>query len=349
MLIDAHDEFSPAPGYLDTASLGRPPARSVAALERAVRLAAEGRPDQAAAFRAVEEARASFAALVGLGPERVAVGSSVSAHVGLVAAALPEGGEVLCARGEFSSLVTPFALRAGVRLREAALAGLAEAVGPGTVLVAVSSVQSSDGSRADLAAVTEAARAHGALTLVDTTQSTGWLPLSADAFDFTVCGAFKWLLCPRGTSFLTVPADGGGLAPLAAGWAAAADPAGSVYGPVTELATGGRRFDTSPALHTYVAAAPALALVRELGPETIGAHDLRLADRFRAGLAELGLPPGPGGSPIVSVPESGEALAALDAAGVRVTRRGGRLRFAFHLYNGDADVDAALNAFLRSA
>ena len=175
MLSEANDEFTPAPGYLDTASLGRPPARSVAALERAVRETAAGRPDQAAYFRAVEESRATFAALVGLAPERVAVGGSVATHVGLVANALPEGSEVLCARGEFSSLVTPFTLAAGVRLRQVPLAGLADAVGPGTALVAVSSVQSADGARADLAAVTEAARAHGALTLVDTTQSTGWL------------------------------------------------------------------------------------------------------------------------------------------------------------------------------
>ncbi|SOD67313.1 Selenocysteine lyase/Cysteine desulfurase [Streptomyces zhaozhouensis] len=344
MLREASDAFPPASGYLDTASLGRPPARSVAALEAAVRETAAGRPDQAAYFRATEESRAAFAALVGLGPERVAVGGSVAAHVGLIAAALPEGSEVLCAHGDFSSLVTPFALRVGLRPRQVPLAALAEAIGPETALVAVSSVQSADGARADLAAVTRAARAHGARTLVDTTQSTGWLPLSADAFDFTVCGAFKWLLCPRGTSFLTVPADGGGLRPLGAGWMAAADPSASLYGPVTALADDARRFDTGPAFYTYAAAAPALALVREWGQEAIGAHDLRLADRFRAGLARLGLPTGPGGSPIVSVPESPGAAEALEAAGVRMSRRAGRLRFSFHLYSGEEDVDTALAA-----
>jgi hypothetical protein len=41
----------------------------------------------------------------------VAVGSQVSAFVGLVAAPLPSGGRVLAAEGEFTSLVFPFLAR----------------------------------------------------------------------------------------------------------------------------------------------------------------------------------------------------------------------------------------------
>ncbi|UED87632.1 aminotransferase class V-fold PLP-dependent enzyme [Streptomyces profundus] len=341
-------EYALDPGYLDTASHGLLPACSATALRAAVDGMAEGRLDQPGYFGAVESARRTFAALVGLSPERVTVGSSVSAHVGLIAQALAPGTEVLCASNEFSSLVTPFALRSELRLRQVPLAGLAEAVGPGTGLVAVSSIQSMDGAPADLAAIAEAARRHGAATLVDTTQSTGWLPLDAGDFDYTVCGAFKWLLCPRGASFLTVPPGGGGLTPLSPGWASALDPVRAVLGVADELAPDARRFDTSPAFLPYLGAALSLALVARLGQEAIGAHDLALAERFRAGLAEWGRPAGHDGSPIVAVAESAGAAEALAAAGVRVTRRAGRLRFAFHLYNTEAEVDAALTA-LRSA
>ncbi|WP_062213181.1 aminotransferase class V-fold PLP-dependent enzyme [Streptomyces sp. NBRC 109706] len=341
-------EYPADPGYLDTASHGLLPADAAAALRAAVDGMACGRLDQPGYFGAVEAARRTFAGLVDLPPDRVTVGSSVSAHVGLIAQSLPAGTEVLCAEGEFSSLVTPFAFRPGLRLRQVPLAGLAEAVGPGTGLVAVSSIQSADGAPAELAAIAEAAGRHGAATLVDTTQSTGWLPLDAGEFDYTVCGAFKWLLCPRGASFLTVPPGGGPLVPLSPSWAAAVDPASSVLGVVEELAPDARRFDTSPAFLPYVGAARSLALVARLGQGAIGDHDLALAARFRAELAEWGRPAGFEGSPIVAVPETPGAAEALAAAGVRVTRRAGRLRFAFHFYNTEDEVDAALAA-LRDA
>ncbi|MDT0269603.1 aminotransferase class V-fold PLP-dependent enzyme [Streptomyces sp. DSM 44915] len=344
MLSHAGAEFRAIPGYLNTAAQGLLPARTLTALEQALAGLATGELEGVDYERAVDESRAAFAALVSVDPTRVALGDTVSRHVGLVAAALPAGSEVLCAEGEFSSVVTAFALRPELRLRQVPLAGLVDAVGPGTALVAVSSVQSADGARADLAGLAAAARAHGALTLVDTTQSTGWLPLSADAFDFTVCSAYKWLLCPRGTAFLTVPADGGGLVPPGPGWAAAAHPDRALYGPITELAPDARRFDPNPTVLNFVAAAQSLALVRELGQDRIGAHDLRLADLFRRGLAELGLTPVPGDSPIVSLPETDRAVAALTAAGVRFSARAGRLRFAFHLYNTEDDVDLALTA-----
>jgi cysteine sulfinate desulfinase/cysteine desulfurase-like protein len=65
---------------------------------------------------------------------------------------------------------------------------------------------------------------------------------------------------------------------------------------------------------------------------------VRLANRFRAG---LGLEPGD--SAIVSADVSG-ADAALARAGILAAARDGRLRVSFHVYNTDADVDAALEA-----
>ncbi len=341
-------EFAPTTTYLNTASHGLLPASAVTALREAATEIAEGRVDMTAYFDAVRRARAAFGRLVGVPPERVATGAAVSLHVSLVAGALPPGAEVLCAEQEFSSLVTPFAQH-GARLRAVPLTALAEAVHAGTALVVVSAVQSLDGRVADLPAIRAAARQHGVRTLVDVTQAAGWLPVSAADFDFTVCAGYKWLLCPRGVSFLTVPADGGGLRPLHAGWVAGEEPWNSTYGPVERLARSARRFDESPVFLSWVAGARALELLTGLDAAEIGAHDLRLARRFAAGLAELGFPPVPADSAVVSVPGLGDTAQALQEAGVRMAVRGGLLRAAFHLYNTEHDVDRALEVLASAA
>ncbi|NJP65773.1 aminotransferase class V-fold PLP-dependent enzyme [Streptomyces spiramenti] len=342
-------EFTPRGTFLDTASHGLLPRRSVTAVRRGAALMAEGTLDQQACLRAVDGVRADYAALVGVTADRVAVGSSVAVHVALVAASLPAGAEVLLAAEEFSSLPTPFDQRGGLRLRQVPLDGLVDAVRPGTDLVAVSAAQSADGRVVDLGALLSAAREHGARTLLDTTQAAGWLPLGADRFDYTVCGGYKWLLTPRGVSFLSVPPGFGGLRPLHAGWVAGAEPWQSCYGPVAELAPDARRFDQSPAYLPYLGAAPSLRLLAEAGPARVGAHARALAARFREGLAGLGCEVPDAGGPIVSFPEPEGAVEALHRAGVRVARRRGALRAAFHLYNDEADVDRAIAALETTA
>ncbi|MFJ6813630.1 aminotransferase class V-fold PLP-dependent enzyme [Streptomyces avermitilis] len=335
-------EFAPKNTYLNTASTGLVPARTVAAMRVAVESAAAGQPTDM--FADVEAARASFARLTGVPVRRVAAGASVAVYSGLIAASLPEGAEVLTAEADFSSVVNPFHIRRDLKVRAVPLEGLAESVRPGTALVAVSAAQSADGRVADLPAVRAAARAHGARTYIDASQATGWLQIDADAYDYVSSVAFKWLVCPRGVAFLVVPEDLGGLTPLFAGWVAGQAPWDSCYGPVEELAHSARRFDESPALFSYAGARHSLALIEELGVENVRAHDLALADRFRTGLASLGHEPVPAPhAPIVSVPGLGDRQPALSRAGVEVSDRAGNLRAAFHLYNTPVDVDRLLD------
>ncbi|MTE18489.1 aminotransferase class V-fold PLP-dependent enzyme [Streptomyces sp. TRM43335] len=341
------NEFASKTTYLDTASHGLLPARTVEVLHRVIRETAEGRGSMPDWLAAVERARARYARIVRVSPDRVALGTAVAPQVSLVAGALPSGAEVLGADGDFSSLLNPFAMRADLKLRTVPLEELAGAVRPGTALVAVSAVQSADGRIADLDAIAGAARDHGARTLVDTTQAVGWLPLDAGAFDHTVCGGYKWLLNPRGVSFLTVPEDGGGLVPLQAGWIAGERPWESCYGTVDELARSARRFDTAPAFLPCLGAERSLSLLEEVGPEAIGVHNRALAERFRVGAAEAGHRPVPGDSAIVAVPGLGEAAERLTEAGVRASVRAGNLRVAFHLYNTAADVDRLLAVLPR--
>ncbi|MFJ9149269.1 aminotransferase class V-fold PLP-dependent enzyme [Streptomyces sp. NPDC102270] len=337
-------EFTPKNTFLNTASSGLLPARTVTALQEAALIRAEGRPLDPL-FEDVEQSRAAFARLAGVPVTRVAAGPSVSTHSGLVAASLAPGAEVLTAEDDFTSVVNPFHTRGDLKVRAVPLERLADSVRPGTALVAVSAAQSADGRIADLPALREAAKAHGARTYVDFSQAAGWLPVDAQSYDYTVSTTFKWLLGPHGAAFLAVPEDFGDLRPVLAGWVAGEIPWDSCYGPVAELAHSARRFDVSPALFTYTGTRRSLELLEELGVDAVRAHDLALADRFRAGLAALGHAPLPApGSPIVSVPGLGLKQPELSAAGIEVSNRAGNLRASFHLYNTAADVDRLLDA-----
>ncbi|MEV5343598.1 aminotransferase class V-fold PLP-dependent enzyme [Streptomyces sp. NPDC052676] len=337
-------EFSPASTFLNTASNGLLPARAVTALHEAALLRAEGRP-LTPLYEDVEACRAAYARLAGVPVTRVALGASVAAHTGLIAASLPAGAEVLTVEGDFTSVLNAFHVRGDLKVRTVPLERIAESVRPGTALVAVSAVQSADGRIADLTALREAARAHGARTYVDHSQSAGWLPMDAAADDFSAAVSFKWLLGPHGAAFLVVPEDFGGLTPLLAGWVAGERPWDSTYGPVTEYAHSARRFDLSHALFTFAGLRRSLDLIEEVGVAAVHAHDVALADRFRAGLATLGHEPVPApGSAIVSVPGLGSRQPELSEAGIEVSDRAGNLRAAFHLHNTAADVDRLLDA-----
>jgi len=341
-LAAARAEFDPEVVYLNTASLGLPPRRSLEALHAALAQWRAGRASPPAYDAPLAAARSSYATLVQVDPSAVAVGSQVSVFAGLVAAALPGGSEVLTVPGEFTSIVFPFLAQAGrgVRVREVPLEGLADAVTPRTTLVAVSAVQSADGRLADLDSLAEAATRTGARVLLDTTQAVGWLPVDAGRFAYTVGGGYKWLLAPRGTCFFTVaPELADGLVPHAAGWYAGADPWTSIYGAPLRLAEDARRFDVSPAWHSWVAQAPALDLLREVGPAALHSHALGLANRFRSA---VGVPAGD--SAIVSLAVGPDSGPRLEQAGVVASMRAGRLRLAFHVSNTADDADRAAEA-----
>lgn len=292
----------------------------------------------------VSRARAAWASLAGVDPSWVATGPSVSTFVGLVAASVPEGAEVLLAEGDFTSVLFPFLVqeRRGVSVRVVPFEELVGSVRAQTTFVAVSAVQSADGRVIDVDALVAAATEHGVQVLLDTTQSCGWLAIDCSRVDYAVCGAYKWLLAPRGTAFLSVrPERIGALVPHAANWYAGGDIWGSIYGTPLRLAADARRFDISPAWLCWAGAAPSLELVAALDPEAVRAHDVGLADTF---LDRLGLPSQRSAIVTVDAPGAAEALAA---AGARAAVRAGRVRLSFHLYNDLADVDLAVAALSK--
>jgi selenocysteine lyase/cysteine desulfurase len=340
-ISEARSLWQPAAPYLNTASYGLPPRPAWDALQAALADWHEGRTSWEPWGESTERARGTFARLLGVEAANVATSATVSQLVGLIAASLPDGARVVVPEIDFASLLFPFLVHRdrGVEVTTVPLGRLAESVDARTTAVAFSAVQSSTGEVADLDAVSEAARAHGALTIVDASHACGWLPLDGSRFDAIVCAAYKWLLSPRGAAFLALGDDLlAHVRPLAAGWWAGEDPYGTYYGPPLRLATTARRLDTSPAWFSWVGTAPALEVLEEIGVDAIHEHDVALANRFRAG---LGLPSGDSAIVSASLPGAAERL---EQAGIRAAVRADSLRVSFHVYNTDADVDAALDA-----
>jgi selenocysteine lyase/cysteine desulfurase len=206
-------------------------------------------------------------------------------------------------------------------------------------VVAFSLVQSATGEVADYPAIVAAARDAGALVVVDATQACGWLPFDGRLADVVAVGGYKWLMGPRGTGFAYLsPAVQELIRPDAAGWYAGADVHESYYGPPLRLAVDARRFDISPAWFSWVGAAPALAVIEDIGLDAIRDHNVALANRFLTG---LGRPAGDSAIVTVDVPD---AERKLEAAGARAAVRAGRVRASFHVYSTEDDVDLALNA-----
>jgi selenocysteine lyase/cysteine desulfurase len=335
-------DFELEPGYLNTASVGVPPTVALQALRDEVDQWGAGRRQAPEYDVPIQQARETFARLMSVDPGDVAIGPQLSTFAAQALTAVAPRGEVVAYRGDFTSALFPLLVRSDLRVRWVErIEDLADAVGQNTALVAFSAVQSADGEVAGLDAIAAAAAANDALTFVDATQACGWLPLEAGRFDFLACSAYKWLLSPRGTAFMTVRRERlADLVPIAAGWYAGESRWDSIYGPPLRLAGDARRLDISPAWLSWIGTAAALEYIEAVGIERIHEHDVALANRLRAG---LGLPSSD--SAIVAVEAEG-AAEALERAGIRAAVRAGHLRASFHLYNNEVDVDLTLEALM---
>jgi selenocysteine lyase/cysteine desulfurase len=337
-ISEARSLWDPVGVYCNTASYGLPPRPAWDALQSALADWRGGRTSWEAWGQSTECARAVFARLVGVDVGRVAVGSTVSELVGSIVTALPDGARVVVPDIEFTSTLFPLLVQERLDIRTVRPAELAEAVADGADAVAFSAVQMSTGEVADHEAILTAADEVGAITLCDGTQALGWLPLEAGGFDAVVCAAYKWLMSPRGSALMAV-SDRllQSAVPHSAGWYAGEDVHASYFGPPLRLASSARRLDLSPAWFSWVGTQPALELIEQVGIADIHAHNVSLANRFRAGIALE-----PSNSAIVCADLPG-APDRLQRAGIVAAVRGGLLRTSWHLYNDADDVDLVLD------
>ena len=336
-ISQARELWEPAGVYCNTASFGLPPRPAWDALQAALEDWRGGRTSWEHWGQATDDSRASFARLVGVGVDRVAVGSTVSEMIGSLVTGLPSGARVVVPEIEFTSTLFPLLVQERLDVRTVALANLVDAIADGVDAVAFSAVQMSTGEVADLDGIEAAAAAGGAITICDATQAIGWLPLDANRFDAVACTAYKWLTSPRGSAFVAISERLlERVIPHSAGWYAGEDVHSSYFGPPLRLARSARRLDLSPAWFSWVGTAPALELLEQIGVEAIHDHDLGLANRFRAG---VGLEPGNSAIVCADLPGAAERL---ERAGIIAAVRGGLLRTSWHVYNDERDVDRVL-------
>jgi selenocysteine lyase/cysteine desulfurase len=330
-------------GYLNTALTGLPGPAAVDAAREVLDAWANGTLNWGAAVDQLDVARRAFARLVGISAERIGVGHTAAATLSGIAANLPDGAVVLAPEGEHNSNIYPYLHQAprGVRLEFVPLERLAESVRPHHAAIAFGLVQSADGRIANLPDIAAAARAVGALTLVDVTQACGWLRFDPELCDVFVSACYKWLMTPNGPAF--VGFSPAALQQLRAGhrsWIGNTDVHAAPYGPGGEAAPDARRFDVVPNFIAIAAATRSLNMLAEIGVERIEAHNLGLVRRF---CESLDLPPHH--SAIISLDAGSLSSIAGD---ISATVRSGRARFSFHLYNDEDDVEAAAT-FIRMA
>ncbi|GFG52582.1 aminotransferase class V [Mycolicibacterium agri] len=270
--------------------------------------------------------------------ESVAMAASASAALSLVAAAVPDGARVATLTGEFTSTSFPFAAQEvrGVSITELGPDELVATAADYDVITA-SLVQSATGAVLDVDALRANVAGTDTLIVLDITQALGWKNIALPWADITVAAAYKWLLAPRGTAWMSLSDRvASRMIPHAANWYAGEEPWESIYGLPLRLAADARRFDVSPTWFSALGCGLTLPWLASLDRAAVEAHTLGLANRLRT---ELDLPQG--NSAIVSIPTA--AADQLAEAGIRASIRAGAVRVGFHLYNTDDDLDRLLD------
>jgi cysteine desulfurase / selenocysteine lyase len=309
-----------------------------------------------------EECRALFAKLLNSPLEDIAIQPFVSTAAGAIAVQLRPGDRVVVNELEFASNLWPWLYQrergvevavVPVRGGRCEVADYEAAIGDRVAIVAVSAFQSANGWRAPLRALADATHAAGGMLFVDACQGAGGIRLDPerDGFDMLVADSYKWLMGPRGAGYMYLsPAARSRFRPVAMGWRSARHPQQTYYGVAMDLSDTASKFDSSLSWISMVGDRESLLLLNAVGIETIEAHNLRLAHRFRAGLEELAIEtepfPEPERSPVVALtlPDPEATMARLTAAGVIGARRADGVRLSFHVFNNVSDVDRALEA-----
>jgi L-cysteine/cystine lyase len=219
-------EALPATGagiYLNTGTAGPLPSEAARAMreyeDMELRLGRADTPGWEAFLERMEECRGVLAALLGAGPDEVALTHSTTDGMNVASWAVDwrPGDRALTTNAEHPALLGPLlAIRdaQGVELDIVDIEGgadeglvlerIAAALTPRTRLVSLSHVLWTNGAVLPVAEIGRLARAHGAWFLVDAAQSVGAMPVSAAEIgaDFIAFAGQKWLLGPEGTGGL---------------------------------------------------------------------------------------------------------------------------------------------------
>ncbi len=354
--------------FLDVANKCAPPERVARAVTSFIADQSSTGGDKDLWHSRVEQVRGLFARLIGSSSSEVALVKNTSEGFNLVANSLSyrPGDNVVITDLEHPNNTFPW-----LRLREMGVTvrivpshdgfidpgDFEDYVDYNTRIVSVTSVACVTGARLGLRGISQVCHAHGAYLMVDGVQSLGILGLDVDAegIDFLATGGYKGLLAVHGLGFLYCRAAllGNLRPPVAARANVKVDPTShKVRSLDFEYREDAGKFEIGN--YSYVAVTAgceSLDYILTAGVPAIEKRVMEVSDLFREGIQELGLRPlGPTDarrkSSIVSVmvQDAHAAVGALKERGILASPREGAIRFSFHLYNNESDVERALSA-----
>ncbi|HXE90958.1 MAG TPA: aminotransferase class V-fold PLP-dependent enzyme [Terriglobales bacterium] len=362
--------------YLNSASISvtpKPVMDEMQTFERQIASSGTVSFDDAAEARVYDGARASVARLLHATPDDIAIMTSATECLGQIAWWLKpgKGKNVVSADIDFPSVTYPW-LRVAkdsgceVRLVKAqenpesfGIDAIARLVDKNTAALCISHVQYATGHRLDPVQLADLAHAHGALLVLDTTQSSGVIPLEVRKakFDFVLSSAYKWLCGPGGAAFCYMHPDvWRKFDPPFVGWHST-KVTFAFDATAIDLAEAARRMEyATVAYGAGLGMAAAIDYLCDLGIERIERHDLALAallmegvermgarlvtpreDAQRAGIVAARFPQRP----------AAEIVAALRERGIVCAARLGAVRLAPHVFNGEEDVARCLEELAR--
>lgn len=363
--------------YLNSASYSPLPLRTLEAGRAAV--GRKGRPwtlDADFARGQHERTRTAAARLINADPGDIALIPSISYGVATAAKGLTiaRGSRVVVLENDHSSPVLEWHHRAEAQgftvetVRQpddgdwtaAVLAVIERSGAPPVSLASISSVHWSDGGLIDLEQVAAALQRHGALFLIDATQSAGVLAMDVKKLDpdFVLFPTYKWLIGPYGRAFLYVAKRHQDGLPLeqTAGARRNVRAENEVY--FTDLSYVGdaRRFDMGERDHfiSLEMAAIGMEMVAEWGAPAIAERLAMLTEGIEQRLRGLGvavLERRVRAPHILCLGFKGGMpkglIEGLAADGVHVAARLGRLRVSPHVFNDEADIERFVAVLTR--
>lgn len=359
--------------WINSAHQGALPRVAVAALQEAISWKVSPHPLASSDLfsRVPEQLRQALGRLVHVPAEEVILGNAASYGMHLVANGINwrAGDEVLVVNGDFPATVLPWMGLAdrGVKVRTVEringrlpAEAVAQAIGPRTRVFASSWVFSFYGLKIDLPAISRVCHERDVKLVINASQALGTQPidLSNGGVDALTSTGFKWLCGPYGTGFCWIdPAWRETFRCNKTYWLSMlkADDLKQAQGlPRIREGLGARRFDLfgTANFFNFVPWTAALEYLLEQGIEAIKSHNDALVERLIIGLHpdqyDLISPrDGDERSTIVilshrEADRNTSIFERLRAAGVYISLRNNRLRFAPHLYNTADQIDAAL-------
>ena len=226
------------------------------------------------------------------------------------------------------------------------------AVDERTAAVCTGHVYFTTGWIQDVKALAEICHRKGARLVVDAYQSIGAFPFDVheSGVDYLVGGTLKWLMGGPGIAFLYARRDVADAAhPSAVGWWGVADPFAFDVEHL-DPGKGARRFEYgTPAVAAIYAARAGIALLREVGIDTVRARHMSLSQRLVDGALSQGWTvrcpiDASERTAIVTLehPEPQRAVEALRSHGVITDSRPKLVRLSPHYFNTADEIDRAL-------